>query len=323
LLLTFLAAFGTGCDRRSVLGWVPIRPFQQQLQLGRIWAASPDDVWVGGSYEPVRVYRLNGDSLDEEREVTAAFDRGGGPAARLWGTSAQDVWVGGFLHFDGSRWNQAADGRRGGEGIWGSDPEHFYLVAGRSIFFFDGSTWGHQSDILPPLGPWCEGAGSRAIHGTSPTDIHVVGQRRLAHFDGSEWRALEEPVGGDFSDVWATEQGEAWAVGHSWPYDCCCPDPIAPTDAIRSLLIRYQEGKWREVPAPASPVTQVTACANGEVYVASKRAVYLQDRDGRWEEVFSIDTGPEPRLIEDLFCVDETLMVTVTEQTKGTLWIRR
>jgi hypothetical protein len=188
--------------------------------LGRVWGASPDDVWMDGGGD---VIHWNGRYLtrDPKQKPTAIVGRHGyasgwklalgwggdgigsladsrrpkeatalkGGARDFWAWGPDDVWAigkdGMLRHFDGKRWSR------------GDDPVALRAVAARaaddiwavgsepSVMHFDGQTW--RSSPLP-------GSTALPVAIAAPaapaTDVWVMTERELLRFDGKRWASL-------------------------------------------------------------------------------------------------------------------------------------
>lgn len=140
-----------------------------------IWGASPDDVYVLGTF----------DLVHWDGGAWTAVDLGpggGGGDGQVWGTGPSDVWVltgsSDLHHYDGAAWQliDLFDSDFVGDlsVVWGPAPDDLWAAGSAgSIAHWNGSSWDevtHQSIGAPYLRLFL------AIHGSSATDIWAVGQ---------------------------------------------------------------------------------------------------------------------------------------------------
>ena len=204
--------------------------------LGRVWGATPDNVWADGA----DVVYWNGRSLTKNpRQKPAAIvgrhgrasgwklarEWGGGGAGRLmdprgnqasigdvrdfWAFGPEDVWAiganGALTHFDGSRWSRGDDpvalravAVRAGDDVWA-------IGAEATLLHFDGRDW--RSWRLP-------GTASRypvAVAAPAPGDVWVLTPSELMRFDGKRWtNVLSKPPNAEMFSLFARTPNDVW-----------------------------------------------------------------------------------------------------------------
>ncbi len=181
--------------------------------LGRVWGASPDDVWADGGGD---VVHWNGRYLtrNPKQKPAAIVGRhgyasgwklalgwGGGGRGRLddprrpkaspgdvrdfWAWGPDDVWAiskdGELTHFDGERWSRGDDpvslrsvAARAADDIWA-------IGSDASLLHYDGRDWRASrfpgKNALTPV----------ALAAPAASDVWVLTQKELLRFDGKRW----------------------------------------------------------------------------------------------------------------------------------------
>jgi hypothetical protein len=141
----------------------------------------------------------------------------GSPATlhTVWGSTPSDVWAAGtggtLLHYDGSAWSPASSGATGTiRRLWGSAATDIFAVAdagasGSLVLRYDGTRWSTVHTASERL---------LAIHGRSASDVYAAGAGgTMLRWDGERWRAENTGVPEPFADVWASPDGDVFAVG--------------------------------------------------------------------------------------------------------------
>jgi len=183
--------------------------------LGRVWGASPDDVWADGG----DVVHWNGRYLTVNPKQKPApivgrhgyasgwkltLDWGGGgigplvdphrpntspgDARDFWAWGPDDVWAiskdGGLMHFDGKRWSRGdapvalrAVAARAIDDVWA-------VGSHASLLHYDGRRW--QSSPLPRPG----GSVPVAIAVPAANEVWVLTGRELLRIDGKRWTTV-------------------------------------------------------------------------------------------------------------------------------------
>ena len=133
----------------------------------------------------------------------------------VWGSAPNDVWAAGeggaLLHYDGTGWTPMASGVTGTiHGMWGSGAANVFAVAddpssGGTILQHDAAQWRVVHQTSTSL---------RAIHGRTATDVFAVGDGgTIVRWDGSAWHEESSGFGEGLMDVWASPEGDVFAVG--------------------------------------------------------------------------------------------------------------
>ena len=162
---------------RTASGWSTV-PSGVSVNLGKVSAVSPNDVWVLGSGEPSTLLHWNGSAFSVV--PTGISTR----LQALYAANATNVWVGGLdvlARWNGTRFEQAP--------------------ALGSFWVFDLSGTG-------PNDVWAVGSPTLSIGGGSPGRVTNVG--RVRRFDGTQWTSFD--VAGALESVWAGPSGAV--MGH-------------------------------------------------------------------------------------------------------------
>jgi hypothetical protein len=133
----------------------------------------------------------------------------------VWGSAPDDVWAGGaggtLLHYDGNAWSPVSSGVTGIiRRIWGRSATNVYAVAdapsgGSSILHYDGVQWTSIHDAAERL---------RSIHGRTDSDVFAAGDAGVVlRWDGAQWHTEDTGIDEDLNDVWASPEGDVFAVG--------------------------------------------------------------------------------------------------------------
>ncbi len=187
--------------------------------LGRVWGASPDDVWADGG----SVVHWNGRYLTVNPKKKPApiigrhgyaggwklaLDWGGGGIGPLvdprrpkagpgdvrdfWAWGPDEVWAiskdGSLMHFDGKRWSRGDDpvslravAARAADDVWA-------IGADESLLHFDGHDWRSSRlsgisnrSLLAIAAPATQGA---------DRELWVLTRTDLLHFDGKRWASI-------------------------------------------------------------------------------------------------------------------------------------
>jgi hypothetical protein len=133
----------------------------------------------------------------------------------VWGRAPDDVWAAGtggaLLHYDGNGWTPTPSGITGTiHRLWGSSPTSIFAVAdgpaiGGTILHFDGTQWRIVHGTSVAL---------RAIHGRSGDDVFAAGDSGIVvRWDGTQWHMESSGFAEGLTDVWASPEGDVFAVG--------------------------------------------------------------------------------------------------------------
>lgn len=177
-------------------------------------AALAGDIWVDGSGVAMAP-GPPGMVLHYDGAAWTALSTGSPAQLRtVWGSAPNDVWAAGengaLLHYDGSRWSAAASGTSGTiHRLWGTDAANVFAavedLSGGAVLRYDGSHW--RTVHTSP-------AAMRAVHGRTVDDVYAVGDRgSVERWDGAQWHAEVTGFAGRLTDVWASPEGDVFAVG--------------------------------------------------------------------------------------------------------------
>jgi hypothetical protein len=305
------------CGARSFDGWTPYHFPSTATNPRRIWAASPDDVWIAAADGWVHRMRDGEVRLDlGARAATAGVT--GRVRPIIAGTGPTDIWVDAAIHFDGTAWNadrglknHSTDGTE----MWGADPDHYFIVGERKLTIFNGA-WTVEKT---PAGV---GSTAMGIHGSAADDVYVASRDLIVRFDGKTWTSTPPLSTGTrritLGDLFVRSRDEIWAVGAS---------SQGNNQAEAEVLRGDSNGHWARVQPPKSEYLRLVTHCGGSLFVANDKSVYAQERDGSWSEVFArprpIGYGCEYPCgpIMDMFCATSTLMLLVTDPEPTALWI--
>ena len=274
-------------ERWDGVAWTVVdapSPGTERNELLAVDASEPNDVWAvgrtaSGSGDRPLVLRFDGSAWSE----LALPEDVSGVLTSVAAISPGDVWVAGYsgepaaslerallLHWDGELWAIVDPGRAVGGGrsllrdidalsateVWATG----YRRNRPLMVRFDGQAWSRFETE--------ERGTANAIEAITPTEAWVVGSPIL-RFDGEIWgHAAEVPVGGELRGVAAVSPEDVWAVGLR---------PRPNQDSTRSLVLRWDGGRWRIVEAMGIPgsdaLTSVDALPDGTVFAAGYRDV--------------------------------------------------
>ncbi|MCU0701998.1 MAG: hypothetical protein MUC96_36310 [Myxococcaceae bacterium] len=161
---------------RTASGWSTV-PSGDSVNLGKVSAVSPNDVWVLGSGEPSTLLHWNGSAFSVV--PTGISTR----LQALYAANATNVWVGGrdvLARWNGTRFEQAP--------------------ALGNMWVFDISGTG-------PNDVWAVGSMWNSIGGSV---VRTTNIGRVRRFDGTQWTAFD--LAGALDSVWAGPSGAV--MGH-------------------------------------------------------------------------------------------------------------
>ncbi len=304
------------CGGRPSMGWTSYS-FERWTGSPVVWTVAGAPIWVFTG----RLYRIDGDSVEQDRQASEAFVASFGGVDRynlfgtalddifdahnLYGTAPDDIWIDCALHFDGVSWRSYPDPTGPpspcrGSSLYGSDPDRYFAVQVSSSGDYrqwDGAVWALRS--LPPRP--VPRAQPLAVHGSGRDDVHMVGRGScLAHFDGKEWRLQEAPLPVDLRAVWARSSTEAYAGGSRAPLE----DYSLPPDP--GVLLAWDGSRWGQIASPTTEEIRHLAGDRDNLYLATDREVFERDGQGRWSKVFEMEEG---RFIRHLYAAGGLLML--------------
>jgi hypothetical protein len=209
--------------------------------LGRVWGASPDDVWADGGDD---VVHWNGRYLTKnpKQKPSAIVGRHGyasgwkldlgwgdggmgalvhpgvkiegpGTVRDFWAWSRDEVWAiskdGALRHFDGKRWSSGEDPVYP-RGVAARAPDDIWAVAqGPTVLHFDGRVW--RSSRLPGSvyqSPVAIAAPAGSAQ--QKNDVWVLTERELLRFDGTRWTTVVAKSQGTLSSFVVRAPNDVW-----------------------------------------------------------------------------------------------------------------
>ncbi len=215
-----------------------------------LWGPSWDDIYAVGDgliwhfdgQTWTRVHQM----LSEDGEDIVSF-------WGVWGFSPTDIYAVGYLydpspgniyiilHYDGSQWSVAYQGR--GEGklvdIWGSSPNDLFVAAEEGgMLHYNGYSWRQMSTTY-----------FDSVWGTGPHDVWATGRSSsggaaIYHYDGTRWRQSYENIRFALDRVWGTGPNDIYAIGSQ--------DYSSDATLSRAVVLHYDGSQWREIDAPFS-----------------------------------------------------------------------
>lgn len=198
-----------------------------------VWASGPKDAWAAGP----AVLRWNG-------ERWAVVDKRTG-FGRVWGSGPSSVVVAGglrALHYDGGAVREVPIPLHNVAALSGSGPRDVWAAFASGVARWDGEAWREASTNV------AQGTFLHGVHGTSSADVWAVGDGIVLHRDrDGVWTrapcgAPADKCGG--VSVFATSQGDAWAVGYQGAalhWDGARWDPVA-TGTTKRLMAVWASG---------------------------------------------------------------------------------
>ncbi|AGZ42855.1 hypothetical protein AFR_22925 [Actinoplanes friuliensis DSM 7358] len=239
---------------------------ENSLTMSSISAASPDNVWTGGTDNTQSAYAAhwNGSAWQAFRpfgilggQIVSDVEARGGNALLAGGDShallaewngtdfteitvpGTDTWYGGL-----NAVTRATDGSAFAVGSWNVDDAGYPepLVLQRT----DGSWKVAALPKIPTarlLDVWARSATDAWAVGS--TDYDGVPKPLLMHWDGSTWQRVTTALTtGTLSSVAGDATGTVWVGAYDYP---------------KSLFLRYRAGKWTTVQGPPSPYLSAIA----------------------------------------------------------------
>lgn len=206
-----------------------------QTNLVSVWGPSPGDIWAVGSGTDNAIHYTRG-KWEVVRFKTQYLNV-------IHGSGADNFWVlgadGFAAHNDGMKWTESViatyGSPRSARALWSSqDGSAWSIDDNGQVSLFKKDTW---TSILQKLDI---GAGFSIT--SADNNYWVVGSGGIAHTTGqSKWTQdiLPAPAPGDyysFSDIWAANMNDVWAVGSS---------------RYRGLLLHWNGQEWKVFDSPS------------------------------------------------------------------------
>lgn len=152
----------------------------------------------------------------------------------VWASARDSVFVVAgttIFKFDGQQWTDLVTGSLDQLwAVWGSSPTDLFAVGDvGAIWHFDGMAWSKQpSGVLANL---------TAVWGSGPRDVYAVGSEgSLVHYDGTTWTAVGAGTFDTLYSVWGSGADDVYAVG------------------ARSHILHWNGAGWSTLSVPGSTV---------------------------------------------------------------------
>ena len=158
-------------------------PFRSGFVGVALWASSPSDVFVLGSY-------WNGPTSGP-RQV---------------------------LHYDGSSWSEQS---LGATAIWGRSPTDVYAAGGSLVWHYDGSRWVevHDGFMANYQALWGSSGTGQGLFSAGWDDAHTPAPGLIDQYDGTMWSRMEghgfNDSNTEVSDLAGTSPIDVYALGPS------------------------------------------------------------------------------------------------------------
>jgi hypothetical protein len=241
-----------GVDEQSA-GW----------SLEEIHGSGPNDVWAVGPGNDV--VHWDGTTWSN---VSAG---GSNDFHAVWAWSGTNAVLlsdhGGVYRYDGADWNEINDSEQGGwQDMHGLSPDAIYAVSGRTLMFWDGSTWaGESNNIGYNLSVWCAAQNSVYTCGWPGSGA----PRYVYYYDGSGWA---QPYQLD----WTMPYG-VWGVNADTVY-------AAWEDGVVAWMYN---GSWSSQQVTAAPVTlgDIWGVSGTDVFVAGAGGTVVRLQGTVWNEM--------------------------------------
>lgn len=189
--------------------------FGEGFTARRVWAASPNDVWVLASTIGATLL-LRGDTTGFH---TVRRTTGNQSMTDLIGFASNDVWftaLDGLWRWDGTAFSMVAGPPSPGfAALWGTSATNLFTVSGLTISHYDGATWSVEVT---------GGYTFSAIHGSPSGDVWAVGKWVVYHRLGpANWvtKVLDTATFPDLqlSRVFVKSPSDVWLMGTSPAYN--------------------------------------------------------------------------------------------------------
>ncbi|HEX6790304.1 MAG TPA: hypothetical protein VF247_03260 [Candidatus Krumholzibacteria bacterium] len=171
---------------------------------------SSTNIFGVGSYGGV--FRFDGVQWTQQDSPTFADLRD------VWAADHDHAYAVGrenVLMFDGTSWRVAPTGPVSNlTSVWGTSLTNVFAAGGNQLLHFDGRGWSGIRVVDDRF--W-----TSAVSGSGPSDVFVVSSasysettpRPIAHFDGRGWSTTSSGTNQNFTDVWSSGPGDAFAAG--------------------------------------------------------------------------------------------------------------
>lgn len=198
----------------------------------------------------------------------------------VWGAAPNDVWLGGgyetTVRWDGRRFDAGTGGVYDQYAIldlWGTSSSNIWAVGGVGLVLrWDGTKWATVNDR-----PYWTTTTITSVWTNDPDTAWTNGEHLWAvHPDGG---ATSVDPSGNYSSIWGTPAGHAWAVGGN-----------ASSAAIVAERVR---GAWTPaVILDAGTLYSVSGNADNNVWAVGEYSTVLHLTDAGWAKV----PGPSPSM---------------------------
>ena len=275
--------------------WNPM-PSDTSLDLKGLFVDSIQNLWVVGQSGFVGLWALGDEKL---QAMTSPSNE---DLFSVWRPADSFIWAVGsaetMITWDGSKWNERLVPYEGIDfiDIWGTDVFNVWATSTNEVIHITSNmVWTIQSPSIS--GP------VRAIHGSSSADVWAMGTWGNSwHWKGASWTPHQSKDYSDYTDVFALDAKQAWAVGQ------------------RGASFTLENGAWKNMSANVSKLRAVTAACSvteEDIWIASVNPTGIQHYDGRQLVDFQLDDDAS---IFALWCLASDQVWAVGPQGKLRRW---
>jgi cysteine-rich repeat protein len=295
---------GEVCDGNGGCMFGVAEEVSEHNPVSSIYAASPDNIWVGGTQ--AQLYRWEG-GTEWTQETLVYYEEDAGTIVDMFGfetVQGFELWMvspqTGIVQLDEvGDYHPSTNLNIGGgsrNAIAAIDQKHVYAVGDNGAFnTYDGKDWTYHSEGAT----WFE-----AVWGYDPVNIYAVGvasfdggDSRIVHFDDDDdvFNTVYTTVETTLLDVWGADEDHVWAIGTGgwvlqWDGAAWIKQDIGSTEDLSTIhgkdannvlvggddggLYRYDGTSWSSVYTNRTKAIQdIWALDNG------KDIVILEDGD--------------------------------------------
>jgi len=223
------------------------------------WAASPCEVFVGGSLGSI--LRWDGDEWHTERQGTNSWydtvvSMHGTSRDNLWALVSRDDLV---LRRHNGEWIEEYDaGWDTFNAIATHESSHTWVVGDGGLALHrdpDGTWTEHQLDEDQEL---------LAVWITAPDDVWIAGHEGpIHHLAGDTWESHPMPDTHYLADIWVSDSGTVWVGG--------------------ATLLSWKDGTWSSVPTEGGSIRSIWGSDDDDVWVLAGSNPFHWDGE-RWQE---------------------------------------
>jgi cysteine-rich repeat protein len=195
------------CERQ---GFQPVELWTASAFLYGVSGTGPSDVYAYGQdlilhFDGSMWQQMDTRELATSRDDVNAF-------LGLWAFARNDAFAVGYLgviaRWDGKVWTHMESGVASTlSGVWGSAPDHVFVVGIDALLHFDGKTWHEQAQPAPDRDYY-------GVWGAGPANVYATHGTGIDRFDGKKWSKTDAPALG-FYGIWGSGARDIFAVGDS------------------------------------------------------------------------------------------------------------